>query len=46
MANEPKTSEVKVTSLKVGNEIIEAETEEAEPKADESDFYTLEELEQ
>ncbi|KAK1363912.1 CCHC-type domain-containing protein [Heracleum sosnowskyi] len=47
VVNEPTTSDIEVQTSRAGNEvIIEAEMDSANLGADESDYYTLEELEQ
>lgn len=42
VAHEPETSKVKNEASKTGKEIIEAESEEVNPKVDVSQYYTLE----
>lgn len=46
VAHVPETSKVKVTSPKAANDILEAEIEEINDEADDSEDYTLEELQQ
>ncbi|KAK1356538.1 hypothetical protein POM88_049794 [Heracleum sosnowskyi] len=47
VVNEPTTSDIEVQTPRAGNDvIIEAEMDSANLGADESDYYTLEELEQ
>lgn len=46
ISKEPETSEVEGVNPKDGKEVLEAELEDVNPEADESEYYTLEELEQ